>query len=317
MGSEMCIRDRTSSDPIADQQRAQKAAGRSIRFDRLAPPRINLPDDNGSTSELAVNPESRRKSYGALDVESKPTSRASSVSPDSRGVGRAHDKRMDGFRSGRQRHWSISDRLRPEQASKVTMRDVARVRALLLSSGVKAREIQRLANTPRNQPLPVMEGATNAVGQELGSVPRKEEHIRVSKMLSDHLSSLLSAFEKTIKDFQSGPATSLSSRVDELQRKAADHLTTIVHETSDDADAFVVELTTKQPQDIKRVDDAIDEMLRQRRRQFRLLRRTGFKLLEWMLLGIMWWVWFIVVLFKSVRKMVVGFWSFLRWLLLF
>ena len=109
----------------------------------------------------------------------------------------------------------------------------------------------------------------------------------------------------------------LSSQLDDLGRKAADQLTTTVHDTSDDADAFIAELTTKVPQDVKRVDDAIDEILRERRRQFRLLRPAGFKLLEWLVLGIMWWVWAVVVLFNTGRRVVVGVLVFLKWLLWF
>ncbi|KAK5123430.1 hypothetical protein LTR85_002862 [Meristemomyces frigidus] len=305
------------TDPITQQQRAQRQAGRSPRFDRLAPPRINLPnDDNASSPELVTDPfNDRRKSYGFL--ESGPQV---SFDPSSEGgVGVARDSRLSKLRNGGQRHWSISDRLQPEQttSNKVTMRDVARVRALLLSSGIKAREIQRRADTPRDQPLPVMTRVAEFVGQDFRSVPRRQEHIMASRVLSDKLASTLSDYEGTLEKFQSGSARSLASQLDDLQRKAVDHLTKLVHETSDDADAFVVELTTKQPQDIKRVDDAIDDMLRERRRQFRLLRRAGFKLLEWLVLGIMWWVWLLVVVFNAARRGVVGFVRLLRWLFWF
>ncbi|KAK4545508.1 hypothetical protein LTR36_002858 [Oleoguttula mirabilis] len=313
----------TSSDPIAQQQRAQREAGRSPRFDRLAPPRINLPtDDDASSPDLVADSllNDKRKSYGFLETGPQPSSRASLVSFDSSGdgVGVARDSRLSKLKSGGQRHWSISDRLQPEQAStKVAMRDVARVRALLLSSGIKAREIQRRANTPRDDPLPVMKKVAEFVGQNFGAVPRMQEHLVASRALSDKLSSTLSDYEGTLERFQSVSARSLAAELDDLQRKAVDQLTKLVHETSDDADAFVVELTTKQPQDIKRVDDAIDDMLRERRRQFRLLRRAGFKLLEWLVLGIMWWVWFLVVLFNTARRVVVGIARFLRWLFWF
>lgn len=303
------------SDPIPRQQQAQREAGKSLRFDRLAPPRIDLPSKSGPDDLI----NDKRKSYGFLGTGSQGTSRNSLVSQSN---GTLQDTRLSNLKSQRQRHWSISDRTRPEQPtpaqpSKVTMRDVARVRALLLSSGVKAREIQRRGDTPRETPLLMMEKAAEIVGRGFGQVPRREEHIVASRMLSDNLASTLLTFEQTLERFQSGPANSLASEVDELQRKAADQLTKLVHETSDDADAFVVELTTKQPQDIKRVDDAIDDMLRQRRRQFRLLRRAGFKLLEWLVLGIMWWVWFVVVLINTGRKAVVGVLRFLRWLFSF
>lgn len=294
-------------DPITQQQRAQRAAGRSPRFDRLAPPRINLPtDSNDEGDESGVG---RRKSYGGLDADR--------VTFDVAPTDSAHDMRLDRLRSQGQRHWSISDRAQPAQASKVTARDVARVQALLLSSGVKAREIRRRADSTREAPLPVIESAAAFVGRDFGQLCVREEHIVASRALSDSLSSTLSAFDQTLRDFQSGPSRSLATQLDELQRKAADQLTKVVHETSDDADAYIVELTTKQPQDIKRVDDAIDELLRQRRRQFRLLRRAGFKLLEWLVLGIMWWVWFLVVLFNTAKKSMLGVLRLFKWLFSF
>jgi hypothetical protein len=78
-----------------------------------------------------------------------------------------------------------------------------------------------------------------------------------------------------------------------------------------------VRLTTEQTLRIKQVDDAVDEILRLRRRQFRLMKRFGFKLLEWLVLGIMWWVWFIVVCWKSVKRVIMAFVRVLRWLFSF
>ncbi|TKA67036.1 hypothetical protein B0A55_09309, partial [Friedmanniomyces simplex] len=301
------------SDPIARQQRAQKEAGRSTRFDRLAPPRINLPADE---EELTTNRSDtyvgadRRKSYGFLGAAS---SNGSSVSFAEQG----HAGRVSKLKSQRQRHWSISDKPHPAQLNKVSPRDVARVRALLLSSGVKAREIQRRADSPRDHQLPLYAKVGEIVGEDFRKVPKKEEHLVASHLVSEHLSAMLSEFEQSLDRFQNSTAKKLSSQLDCLGRKAAEQLTSTVHDTSDDADAFIVELTTKVPQDVKRVDDAIDGILRERRRQFRLLRRVGFKLLEWLVLGIMWWVWFVVVLFNMGRRVVVGLLAFLKWLLWF
>jgi hypothetical protein len=108
----------------------------------------------------------------------------------------------------------------------------------------------------------------------------------------------------------------LERRLADLQRRAADQLTSLVHETSDDADAFNVELTTKQPQDVKRVDEAVDALVRQRRRQFRWVRRTGFKALELVLLTIMWWVWFIVMVVNTIRRSVLLVWKMVKWLVI-
>jgi len=302
----------TGSDPIGRQQREQREAGRSTRFDRLAPPRINLPDGDhdSTTGDLTFNSytalDDRRKSYGFLEHGSKAVSRATSAPEHGNGL-------TPGQHHGR-RHWSISDRLPPQQSSKVTRRDVARVKALLLSSGVKAREIQLQADTVRDAPLHFIH---DTVDHDISSPPRKEELVVAARILSDTLDSTLSQFEHVVRVFDTETARTLASHLEDLRRKAVDQLTKQLHETSDDADAFTVELTTKGPQDVKRVDDGIDNLLRRRNRQFRLLRRAGFKLLEWLVLGIMWWVWFVVVVFNSVKKVVVGFLRFLRWLFFF
>ncbi|KAI7279963.1 hypothetical protein KC340_g18860, partial [Hortaea werneckii] len=147
--------------------------------------------------------------------------------------------------------------------------------------------------------------------------PRKEEHLHASALLSDTLSHDLESFTTTLTTFQSGPAQSLSDQLDALLRKASDHLTKTCHDTSDEADAFIVELTTRRPQEVKRVEDAIEELLRQRRRQFLLFRKVGFKVLEWVVLGIMWAVWSVVVLVNSVRRVVGWVWAVVKWLLSF
>ncbi|KAK0945756.1 hypothetical protein LTR29_002868 [Friedmanniomyces endolithicus] len=301
------------SDPIARQQQAQKEAGRSTRFDLLAPPRIQLPldeDELGTNMSNRYIDTDRKKSYGFLGAAA---SNGSSVSF----AESSHTGRVPRPKSQRQRHWSISDKPHSAQLNKVSARDVARVKALLLSSGVKAREIQRRADSHRDRPLPLYAKISENIGEDFRNVPRKEEHLVASHLLAEHLSTILSDFEQSLDRFQNSTVKQLSSQLDDLGRKAADQLTTTVHDTSDDADAFIAELTTKVPQDVKRVDDAIDEILRERRRQFRLLRRAGFKLLEWLVLGIMWWVWFVVVLFNMGRRVVVGVLVFLKWLLWF
>ena len=299
----------TGSDPISRQQRAQREVGRSERFDRLAPPRIDLPN-NLSNPELAVDPgdalTKNGKSYAQLN------SRLNSMALGAPIVALGGLARSPG-----QRHWSIYDQVHPQQADKITSRDIARVRALLLCSGIKAREIQRRADDPHETPASVYAKAAETAGQGFDLVPLKEIPLVSARMLNDHLTSSFSGFERTLSGFQNETAKRLASQLDELQHRTTDHLTKLVHDTSDEADAFTVELTTRQPQQVKQVDDAVDAMLRRRRRQFRLLRRAGFKLLEWFVLGLMWWIWFLVVMFNTFRRVIVGLLRFLRWLVVF
>ncbi|WPG97476.1 Hypothetical protein R9X50_00025200 [Acrodontium crateriforme] len=290
-------RDKIDSDPIGRQQRAQREVARPSRFGMLS---IHPPGDSATNDDHSQYHGNFGGSHDSL-----------ASLRGARSISIRHAAK------GEQRHWSISDRRQSERDKKITMRDIARAKALLMSSGIKAREIQRSADKPRREPLLLIQKVSNLVGRPLNPVSKREEHQIAARALTDDLNKSLSEFESTVSSFQNGSARSLASDLGKLQQKASDHLTKLVHETSDEADAFTVELTTRQPQDIKRIDDAIDNMLRRRRRQFRALRRTGFKLLEWMVLSIMWWIWFIVVLFNTMRRLATGAVSFVKWLVWF
>ncbi|KXT04380.1 hypothetical protein AC578_3583 [Pseudocercospora eumusae] len=309
------------SDPF---EKLRPAPARKGRSNRPAPPRIQLPDD-GNASEPEMSPDKSRNYLGITQYDRRMsvsqnnltrtnTAETSSTVPARgiRGIPRSSLSHVDA-----KRHWSISDQGHPEKANKVTARDIARVRALLLASGIKAHEIYHMGNATRERPLPLIAKAYQSAGKEIQNVPRCEEHLVAARMLSQTLDESTQAFERTLRRFQSETAKRLSTQLEELSNRAADQLTKLVHETSDEADAFNVELTTKQPQDVKRVDDAVEDMFRQRRRQFRLVINTGFKLLEWLLLGIMWGVWFVVVIFNTFRRVLMGIVRVLKWLFSF
>ncbi|KAK3683046.1 hypothetical protein LTR37_020610 [Vermiconidia calcicola] len=290
---------------VDDQQRSRPVTGKSERFNRLAPPPLVVPEDSKTAApnvpwEPSVKFDTRTKSYGELAP--------------------AFPARRFGI-SNRQRHWSIYDQAQLTQAEKVTARDIARVQTLLLCSGIKAREIERRSNQPRENPPKEYKTAVETAGKNLGGVPIKEEHLFAARMLSTHLDSALANFESTLAHFQNETARGLATRLENLQHKATEQLSQLVHDTADEADAFTVELTTRQPQNTKQVDEAVDAMVRQRRRQFRLLRVAGFKLLEWLVLSLMWGIWFLVVVFNFGKRVVLViprlFVWLLRWLFVF
>lgn len=276
---------------------------------RLIPPRLNIPFDdqynqpNAALPGTALRFETPRKSYGQLEIDQPPHS-SNSYS-----------------RSPRQRHWSIYDQVLPlnqkSKTNQVTARDIARVRALLLCSGIKAREIHRRGNTPR-EPIPsALAAAAATTGSSAANVPLKDENIHAARLLSGYLDTSFTSFQSSLQTFQQQTSTSLHSLLGSLHDRASDQLTQHVHDASDEADAFIVELTTKQPQQTKRVDEAVDTMVRRRRRQFRLLRQVGFKVLEWVVLGIMWGIWAVVVGVNLLRRIVGAVFAVLKWLFTF
>jgi hypothetical protein len=325
-------RDDGDDDHIGRQAAAHRGASRSPRIDRLLPPRINLPDDTdyASTTDFpsqtsdTLFAEPNRKSYGFLAP--KGAAMRSNVSFNTSGP----DKNNSSYSvtaltklkadSGR-RHWSISDRGMREQqrqdlfkVQRVSARDLGRARALLLASGIKARNLVAHANNTAIPAPSFLTAAAKTAAVDAPSVPLRETHLRASIILSSHLDKSLDSLSQSRQSFQLDTGHELHTRLADLKSFVADKLTHTVHNSSDEADAFSVRLTTEQTLRIKQVDDAVDEILRMRRRQFHLMKRAGFKMLEWLLLGIMWWVWFIVVCWKSVKRVVVAFAKVLHWL---
>ncbi|USW48234.1 Putative maintenance of telomere capping protein [Septoria linicola] len=322
-------RDRTApTSPTSEDSNPFDRMQANPRSRRGDLPTINLPDE-GNASEPELSPSRSKnalswaedyKRRGSLshndltlvDTESSITNMKV----------RGSNTPMSG-----KRHWSISDHAQREQhaksttesdqSSRVTTRDVARVRALLLASGIEAQELCKLAHTSRQTPLPLIVKAAETAGQELGTLNRKEENVVAGKWLSGMLDGTTSEIEKLLQHFQTGTVRDLSTQLEELSHKAGDQLAKLVHETSDEADAFNVELTTKMPQDVKRMDSTIDSMFRARRKNLKLVVNFGFKLFEWFLLGIMWSVWLTVVVINSVKKIVLFFVRILKWLLWF
>ena len=319
-------RDRTAptsplsedSDPFDRLQRRTRS-GREL-------PTINLPDE-GNASEPEMSPtKSKNNLSWAEDYQRRKSVSQNDLSLVDTGTSLSNMKvRGNNTPMSGKRHWSISDHVHREQLAKiraeneapnrVTMRDIARVRALLLASGIKAQEIRNLADTARDSPLHLITKAAETAGQEFEPVARKEENIVAAKMLSGTLDGTISGFEKLLEHFQGDVLKNLSIRLDDLAHRSSDQLTKLVHETSDEADAFNIELTTRMPQDLKRMDETIDRMFRARRKNLKLLINVSSKVFEWFLLGIMWSVWFIVVVINMLKKAVMVVVSILKWLL--
>jgi len=282
--------------------------------DHLAPPNISFTQPEYADREPSPTTKDEttdtRKSYGDVHplFGEIPSRRLLTGAPNP-GIGRS------------KRHWSIYDKASAigQQDAKITVRDIARARALLLCSGIQAREIARKANNPRGGAHAAYLGqAAATANQSLPvTIPYKEEHTLAARLLTTHLEQSLSALSSTLSAFRSGPGSNLNTELENLRNKASDHLSQLAHEASDDADAFILELNSKTPQQIKRVDDAVDEMLRRRRRQLRMLKVAGFKVLEWVVVVLLWWIWFLVVSFKLFRRVIVAGWRGARWVVIF
>ena len=114
--------------------------------------------------------------------------------------------------------------------------------------------------------------------------------------------------------FATTTAPTLHARLDEA-RAAIENLSMEVHAAADDADEAGRQMTTVYRLQVKRVIDVIEKMLRKRRRRFRWVRRGMWLGVEWMLVGLMWYVWFVVVILRVIVGVVYGVTRGVRWLL--
>ncbi|KAL2108770.1 hypothetical protein VUR80DRAFT_3395 [Thermomyces stellatus] len=228
------------------------------------------------------------------------------------------------------RYLSYSQRTNTSHSEKehlpISRREIARLRALLLSSGVMALEVSRRANTPqaisttsrssgRDAPVPWSEIAPLAAKQALPeSVSPLESYPLAARVLENSIATSSHQWQEKAEAFTSETAPALHSRLDGLRIKLAVDLSSTIRGASDEADETSREVTQTQRLRVKRVVDVIEKMLRRRRRRFRWVRRGMWLGLEWVLVGFMWYVWFVVMVLRVVAGVGRGAVKAVRWL---
>jgi hypothetical protein len=123
------------------------------------------------------------------------------------------------------------------------------------------------------------------------------------------------SFQQSMHHFSTTTSSPLRSQLRDLETLVSQTLTTRVRATADSAEDLCVQLNTTSTLAVKSLSDALDRGVRKRRRRLRWVRRTGFVVLEWALVGMLWWVWLIVMAFKVVRGVTRGAISGARWIL--
>lgn len=215
------------------------------------------------------------------------------------------------------RQWSISDVSVNEHRGPTTKREIARVRALLLSSGIKAKEISRRAaelRDLRTDKESAYQDIASLTDQSIQRVPKSQEHRLAARILSDDIQSSARACQASADAFSNTTIAGLLTRIGSMQTRLVDNLTPMTREAADEADEVSKDLVTSQTLKVKSISDKMDKMTRRRRRKFRWVRRGGWVLVEWSLVGVMWGVWFIVMLVRVVMAIVGGVVGGVRWL---
>ncbi|KAH8596831.1 hypothetical protein B0O99DRAFT_618737 [Bisporella sp. PMI_857] len=217
-----------------------------------------------------------------------------------------------------QRQWSISDRGVSVHRGPMTKREIARIRALLLSSGIKAKEISRRAAEPQclyNTQVYSYKGIADLAPEKLEPVPKRQQHIVVARILSDNIQLSNRVWQESADKFCNTTVQDLVYRIEDLKGTIQENLTPMAREAADEADEVSKDLVSSQTLKVKDITDKMDMMLRRRRRRFRWLRRAGWVLVEWSLVGVMWFVWLTVIIVRIFMGIGNGMKGAVRWLL--
>ncbi|PGH26736.1 hypothetical protein AJ80_01500 [Polytolypa hystricis UAMH7299] len=214
------------------------------------------------------------------------------------------------------RNWSLSSHsiTQVQNGSHTDRREIARVRAHLLSSGIKALEIRRQADTIRDPPPIILQRCI----QPDNSIPRvawSEEVTTVARSLKFTFENEVCAVRQSMNAFSSSTCPDLLRSLEQLEHLVTSSFSPRIRAVTAEAEALTSELATTNTLAIKHLNTALDKGLRKRKRRFRWVSRAGFVLLEWVVVGAMWWVWMVVMVWKVLRGLWRGSVSGVRWIL--
>ncbi|KAL2155233.1 hypothetical protein VTH82DRAFT_3909 [Thermothelomyces myriococcoides] len=329
---------------------------RSSRFEMLKPPRIDVQRASPSTSPPPVQVRTTTAQEAPAGSGTAAAAAVAEVADSQGGGGRDNTRAASTSQntalalshaptSPSTRHWSITDRSSASGSTVVSKREIARFRALLLSSGVHAAEMDRRAKARKLLPSPTLSRAAAV----LNHASQQNHHPALSLtwaeianfapdaaskkrllttpfaltdmypaaggMLAGAVQASTDQLQAAASRFAAETGPALTRRVESLRGKVAGELTELAQRAIDAADEASHDLATGQRLRLKMVGDAMDKMLRRRRRRFRWARRAGWLVVEWLLVGCMWYVWFLVMLVRLVigtgKAVVRG----VRWLL--
>ncbi|OTB05686.1 hypothetical protein M426DRAFT_319675 [Hypoxylon sp. CI-4A] len=330
-------RESEDVDPLA-LTTSMSPPSRSPRFERLKPPRIDIRKASPPSTELERTKSRLLEEPEVSDAESR--SRDSTTYGDKQ---RTTSKDLVeipilpapqhrppiGPRTLSQgaRHWSIINRSpSPQATQQISRREVARLRALILCSGIKAMEISRRAQEPH--PLFALDNKSAGLPWTDVShfVPNKDKYAKLlvpetqlypatARLLADTIDRSIALSEDSTARFAVETAPKLQHRVELLHDRVGGDLMEMTHRAADEADDVNSDLLDGQRLKVKTVVDTMDKMLRRRRRRFRWARRAGWLAVEWVLVGFMWYVWFVVMMARIVFGVGRGVVGVVRWLL--
>lgn len=197
----------------------------------------------------------------------------------------------------------------------ISRREIARVRAHLLSSGVKALELRRHAEVAPNMCLEAWVNGQSTFDAVAPYIARSEETIMTAQKFINAFDSQVTEAQASLMDFSTSKIPGLKSDLERLERFFETSIAPRTNEMVTQLDDMTNEVSTTGTLAINQLHDALDRGIRKRNRRLRWASRLGYVFLEWMLVGVMWWVWMVVMGWKIFRGIWRGTVSGIRWVL--
>lgn len=300
--------------PSNDTREDNRTPSRSPRL------RPALPKIDTSKAAAPLDP-ARRKSYGfsqALDLSrSREASNLlnTAIGP-ANGLPHIHPSRSASELALGDQNEQGQEQQEP---TNVTWRDIRRAEALLYSSTVKAREIGRHAEDPHTHtPKFLLDSFTpeNLDLHSIKRVKRREEHVVAAKNITETLEKYSGTFNYKLHSFTAALAPTLHRQLQLLEDSVENTLTPQVRITADAAGELSMKLTTASTLAVKSLNDSIDAAFRRRKRgPFRVVRKIWFAMIEWGVVGLLWFIWAIVSFLQAILATFRFFGNTTRWLL--
>jgi hypothetical protein len=300
----------SSSDHISRQAAQQRSASRSPQL-KMALPRLNTSGSSKSmehqqTQGIDLDLSRPRVASNVLNNALDP------ISISELAVRRLSRATVDPSQTG----GSETD----QDPSPVSWRDIGRAEALLFSSAIKAREIARRTEDPLPRvPKYVLDSfspETRALhAQNKLHIKKREQHVVAAKNLMETLDKYTESFTYKLHSFTTTAAPSLHTQLQTLEDTVEKTMTPQVRIAADEAGELSMKLTTASTLAVKGLNDSIEVASRRRKRgPLRMFRRFGFTLIEWGVVGLLWFIWAIVSFVQVVLGVGRGVGRGVRWL---
>ncbi|KAM5355403.1 hypothetical protein ACJ41O_002049 [Fusarium nematophilum] len=328
-----------SQSALVDDHKASpdmnKSQGSQSRVTAIKPPKLDIP---GISS--APKPQEVDEAPPAEPEMSEAESCRESARDGTRNTEKNVDdmapmvrfSEPDNFKA---RKWSIANQALPQEG-RLSKKEIARLRTLILISGIKAMEISRRAQERKK---PLAKGSLKMLGTSPKSnitsvpwvdiarltpkkslpsddaIPQSDHFPLASQTLGVAIQTSMEQWQTSADRFTNQTRPKLEERIWCVRSRIADELSGMTGEAADQADETGKDLALGQLLKVKHVIDLIEKMMRNRRRRFRWIRRGMWSVVEWVLVGFMWYVWFVVTIFRIVLGLGQGVWRGVKWLL--